>query len=467
MDLRLERAGRSLGNFLEDDLSGAYLGLGKEAQVHLERFRSLLHSYYVGQYSYWPPAPTTSNSDALPMPVYRSMYFDFRNLYEYLADQNSGIDIQDNRPVDGGICVFQNVMAFDKRNKYASLPHPLPLVPKVPLSLSHRKPLGFLHVFGNREAKIHRRAGASGALMAATNAHDDQIMNNGLVREYLHFEKLWTMKEVMTVSCADARKVRWILIYAILQTLISVTRIPNDVRDTEGVNYPLCCQTAGTPPWPINKGDIKKTEQISSGPMPLKEQVLELQPDLDVVSATPSPLVVKTKGSKTPSPPRRDSFVHRISLKSPMPIRTSSIDFLDRNAADVSPIDQGDDRPIGSGSISPLNRASYLLPDITITPTEESPFSGLELFTDPSTPSTSEASGSQGWSASSSEDDMEHASVGGSDSNYGDDEYEDEPARPVAKSAIPGNKSLQPPKRTPSGVSFGKSNPEVERFLQS
>ena len=38
-----------------------------------------------------------------------------------------------------------------------------------------------------------------------------------------------------------------------LQTLISVTRAPVEVRDTEGVSYPLCCQIAGTPPWQVSK----------------------------------------------------------------------------------------------------------------------------------------------------------------------------------------------------------------------
>ncbi|KAL9123241.1 MAG: hypothetical protein Q9187_000222, partial [Circinaria calcarea] len=46
MDIRLDHVGKSLGNFLEDDLSEAYLGLPDEARGHLERFRSFLHSFY-------------------------------------------------------------------------------------------------------------------------------------------------------------------------------------------------------------------------------------------------------------------------------------------------------------------------------------------------------------------------------------------------------------------------------------
>lgn len=251
MDLRLDHAGRSLGNFLEDDLSGAYLGLSPAARVHLDRFRSFLHSFYVGKYGYWPPTVTNPSSAALPKSTYKAMYFEFRNLYEYLVDPTSGTDLQSDRPADGGICVFQNITAFDKRKKYASLPHPLPLIPEASL-LSDRQKTGTVRkLFKYSQAqKIERRTAAVAALSAATNPSDMKIMGCGLVREYLRFEKSWTLQEKdESVSCSDARKVRWILIYAVLQTLISVTRAPPEVRDTEGIPYPLCCQIAGTPPW--------------------------------------------------------------------------------------------------------------------------------------------------------------------------------------------------------------------------
>ncbi|KAL8938748.1 MAG: hypothetical protein Q9216_003735 [Gyalolechia sp. 2 TL-2023] len=251
MDLRLEHAGRSLGNFLEDELSGAYLGLSPAARNHLDRFRSFLHSFYVGKYGYWPPSRSNPASAALPKSTFKAMYFEFRNLYEYLVDPTSGTDLQSDRPADGGICVYQNVSAFDKRKKYTSLPHPLPLVPESSI-LSGRQKTGTVRkLFKYSQAqKIERRTAALAALSAATNPSDIKVMECGLVREYLRFEKSWTLQEKdESVSCSDARKVRWILIYAVLQTLISVTRAPAEVRDTEGIPYPLCCQIAGTPPW--------------------------------------------------------------------------------------------------------------------------------------------------------------------------------------------------------------------------
>lgn len=258
MDVRLEDAGRSLGNFLEDDLSGAYLGLAPAARIHLDRFRSFLHSFYVGKYGYWPPTRSNTTSAALPKPMFRSMYFEFRNLYEYLVDGNSNNGLSSDRPADGGICVLQNITAFDKRRKYTSLPHTLPLIPEIPLG--HRRTNTVRKLFKYSHAhKNERRAATLAALSAATNPSDVKVMECRLVREYLRFEKAWTLQDnEEAVSCSDARKVRWILIYAVLQILISVTRAPPEVRDTEGVPYPLCCQIAGTPPW---DGDGKKASE--------------------------------------------------------------------------------------------------------------------------------------------------------------------------------------------------------------
>ena len=443
MDLRLERAGASLGSFLENDLSSA-LGLGKEAQLHLERFRCFLHTFYVGQHGYWPPTPLDDSSCAFPKDIYRSMYCDFRDLYEYLCDPTSGTSIQDNKPVDGGICVYQNVVAFDKRHKYTSLPHPLPLIPKIPAQVNNRST--FCRMFGGKRANTERRLAAYDALCAASNPYNDGLMNCGLVREYLRFEKQWTMLEQSTVSCADARKVRWILVYAILQILISVTRAPQEVRDTEGVSYPLCCQIGGTPPW---KTDEKKTTRPFLAPIntsSLSEKLLELGPDMDILSAKPAPLVVPQKSSKrsswTPSSPRKLSKVHTISLKSPKPIRTASWEILNQKFGEISPIDDTSS-PMQNGDVSPIEQVAG-------------------HSSNPTTPSTSEnGSGRDAWSANSSVDEMDHYSVNGSDSNYGDDE--DEELRATGKS------SKAPSMKRLSFGSFrpGSCNPEVDQYIRS
>ncbi|KAK4692740.1 hypothetical protein P7C71_g4522, partial [Lecanoromycetidae sp. Uapishka_2] len=318
--------------------------------------------------------------------------------------------------------------------------------------LSHGK---FGKIFGNKRAKLERRVAAANALCAATNPNEEEIVNCDLVREYLRFEKQWTMKEDPTVSCADARKVRWILVYAILQTLISVTRAPQEVRDTEGVSYALCCQIAGTPPWQTSN-NVPKVKAVKEElkRLSLRETLIELGPDMDILSAKPKPLVVIPKGARTipttVSVPRRVSITSNLQVKSPQPIRTTSSDLLNQGFANVSPVEPNDATRLDLQAVSPIDH-------LNVSP--------LSQASDPTTPSTSESgTGKGGWSASSSEDDMDHKSVTGSDgaSNYGDDEADDSPAKKgdSLKISLSKNNSF-------SSFRPGNHNPELDHFLRS
>lgn len=248
MDVRLDYAERQLTNFLDEELSTARLGLGDNARAHLDRFRSFLHAFYVAKFGYWPPQQhdciTRSTFSKL---AFRSMYFDFRSLYEYLVDMESTTSIEHNRPADGGICVFQNVMAFDTRNGYVSLDHPLPLLPEVRTPTRGQRSFNVRSLgssFG-RASKLDKKLALMDALTAASNTGNVAAANNALVQAYIEFEQDCCVKQEERVSPCDARKVRWILVYGVLQTLVSATKIPVEVRDTEGVSYNLCCQIPG------------------------------------------------------------------------------------------------------------------------------------------------------------------------------------------------------------------------------
>ena len=384
MSVRLERAGKSLAGFLDEDLSCTF---GNDTRVALERFRTFLHSFYVGKFGYWPPAPLKGNSNALPKSTCRSMYFEFRKLYEYLVDPLSSNSIQDNRPADGGLCVLQNIKAFDKRHKISSLPHPLPLVPEIPQTLCNHKSSKMLRFFSSRKVKNDGRATEVAALSAATNPGSLSVMECPLVREYLQFEKTWTKKGSERLSCAEARKVRWILIYAILQTLISVTRAPTEVRDTEGVSYPLCCQIAGTPPWGNSSTAVEADEKQEALPTKAIESNIEIKPDVYYSISKPSQLIVNTNPPIIPSLPRKVSIGQDLSLMSPQPRKASVCDIL----------------------FDGYNENTHV----------------VVVDSDPSTPSSAAGTaGSVRWSSSSSEDGMEHASVSGNDSVYGDNDEE-------------------------------------------
>lgn len=290
MDIRLERANDSLTSFLEDELSTAHLGLGKNARIHLDQFRSFLYSYYVGKYGYWPPSSFDS-ATAYSRSTYLSMYYEFRSLYEYLLDPGSTTSIQNNKWASGGICVLQNIRNFDSRRQYEPLPHPLPRLPneghdhsygtstasgeqsckqKVSMNSLISKPI----ILGGKEVHNRRKQAVSASLATAAN-RSPNIVSNPLVKEYIHLEKN-VMLDEHKISITNGRKVRWMLIYGMLQTLVSVTQMPTEVTDTEDVSYGLCCKIPKQRPWMIG---------IAPSPANSETNVkLEIQPDVNYLA---------------------------------------------------------------------------------------------------------------------------------------------------------------------------------------
>ena len=269
MQLRLERASISIANFMEDDLSSSYLGLSDLALRHLERFRSFLLSFYVQQHGYWPPNRMQSpvaNPQPLTKHLLLAMFSDFRNLYSFLVDEYSRPDMSPGSDaLYGGISTVQTVNVFARKHKFSSLPHPLPRLPATHLleqrKRSPRSGFGYTarsFLSSKRRAKEIKCAETISALASATNVYDVKVVNCALVREYASFEREYTVRENERLSAVETRKIRWVLVYTMLQTLISVTRVPEEVRDTDGISYSLCCQTAGTPPWKFAKNSVSK-----------------------------------------------------------------------------------------------------------------------------------------------------------------------------------------------------------------
>ncbi|KAI9678816.1 MAG: hypothetical protein M1817_005875 [Caeruleum heppii] len=392
MDIRLEHAGRHLSTFLENELSATYLGLGNAARAHLERFRSFLHSFYVGRFGYWPPTRAGSKSASFSRGTYRSMYFEFRKLYDYLADTDcaSRID-QSRRPANGGICILQSTIAFDKRHRYTSLPFCHPRVPEelhVPQRQRSFDTKSLLSRSMGRNMKAEKRMLKMRALTAATNTNNIETMECPLVRSYMHFEKDCAAREEEKISLAEARKVRWLLVYAILQTLISVTRAPTEVRDAgEEVPYHLCCQIAGTPPW--KDSSLKNAWRNSTSGLPNlgsknhSSAKVDLQPDVD-------PFAYKT------------SITRDLLVKCPQPQRSSSAfkSILDEEAPNES-----------SETLASSDDSAPWSPDDVENHSRWS--SGHS--------SVRSSDGPQSDTKGDALPDMDHVSVGGGSSFYGDD----------------------------------------------
>ncbi|MCJ1414370.1 hypothetical protein MMC32_000696 [Xylographa parallela] len=459
MDIRLERAGRSLSNFLEDEISGA---LPIEAQKHLERFRSFLTSFYVQKTGYWPPASINSKGGTFPNSTFRAMYFDFRSLYEYLVDPTFTSTMAPDRPTAGGVYGLQSISAFDRRYRYATLPNPLALVPEIShLSPSHKSG-PFARLFSpNKQSKINRRTAFLCALTAATNSSDAKVMESPLVREYFRFERETTLKGEEKISPADGRKVRWSLVYAILQILISVTRAPTEVRDTEGVNYPLCCQIAGTPPW--NIGKVLATLETKPPPALRTAATVPFTPKTHTLPIHPA---LRPSSPSTPPPRRLLTRTHSTpTLHASLPAGLVAAHPL---APTISPPPLVVRHPQPRKPFAELLIASYGSDDENALPLPH--LGGESGDSDPETPS----SGS-GWSAHSSASERE-GERGTSPSIYDERDGEGESewmrfGRELVAGLEAGRERGEglgvgvTAKASVGSFAWGRTNPEVESYV--
>ncbi|KAK2041412.1 hypothetical protein LZ31DRAFT_567959 [Colletotrichum somersetense] len=308
MDARLSKAGSMLKTFLEDELSESHLGLSAGNRAHLDRFRSFVRSFYVTKLNYWPPLLPGSESGSIFDPkVLRIMRKDFQAVYELLVDQS--FTSAESSPIlaQGGICTFQSVNDFDRRSKYTSLKHPLPLLPETSAGgdkFGRRVSLQWLASPARSDKlKPDERLVAHSALNKAMNMRDQETLRNEFVRAYRKFEEdsvspLSRVDKIEKISLVDARKVRWILIYCCYQALLSCTETPPEVSDVDKADYHLAVSTQKLPPWKGSRSlhslfrshtdptsDAKQSvtdwaSKCSALPTP----TIEIRPDIDHVA---------------------------------------------------------------------------------------------------------------------------------------------------------------------------------------
>ncbi|KAI0887165.1 uncharacterized protein GGS22DRAFT_105683 [Annulohypoxylon maeteangense] len=302
MNLRLGQSANMVGTFLEYELSEAHLGLYAGARAHLERFRTLLHNFYVAKFGSYPPPSIDSRTTMFEIGILQEMRVDFEALYQYLVDDTFDTTHISPFLAEGGICTWQCIQAFDRRHEFKTLLHPLPRLPKI--SRENTKRTSWL----GKPMKADRkwRENTHAALLKATNT-SEELMKNGLVRIYRQFEEgiaYWPTKadKIENLGPMDSRKVRWILIYATYQALRQATDIPPEVRDTAGAPYHLCISTADLPPWdedrPVHKLVRRQTHHLTHDALTppsqepitrepsLREKIFEIKPDIDYFALT-------------------------------------------------------------------------------------------------------------------------------------------------------------------------------------
>ncbi|KAK7697121.1 hypothetical protein SLS64_013865 [Diaporthe eres] len=208
LDNRLSRAGAMLGDLLETELSEAHLGLSTGARAHLDRFRNYIQGFYTTKLGHFPPPPAQGGHSTVFKPdLYNTLKADFEALYEYLVDER--FTTAGNSPFEaqGGLCTLQSVQAFDSRNKFSPLEHPLPLLPETPRSKESRRmsmpwQLVAAARAGDGKLRPDQRLVVHAALMKATNHTKVHLMENRLVLAYRQFEET----SVLTPHKADRAK---------------------------------------------------------------------------------------------------------------------------------------------------------------------------------------------------------------------------------------------------------------------
>jgi hypothetical protein len=274
LECRVYSATDRLRNFLDDELSEANLGLPSGARAHLERFRSFLMSYYATRLGYYPPRSFEPS-------LYMSMRDDFEALYRFLVDGSYSARSGLPSVAVGGICTLQLIQTFDKQCQYEPLEHPLPRLPDFqPANSGHWS--GWRPRLEKGKLRSGDRRMAHTSLVRASN-WKESIFQNGLVKAYRGFEEDSVLSpnkadKQEKVSVSDARKVRWIVVYAAYQVLRSVTEIPLEVYDNHAAPYHVTVSTENLPPW---------EEQLEF------DRLLRRQTDL-ALSSSPSPRIVWT-----------------------------------------------------------------------------------------------------------------------------------------------------------------------------
>lgn len=312
MDHRLSHAGAMIRDLLEQELSEAHIGLSTGARAHLDRFRAYIQSFYTIKFECFPPPAADPRCLTIFKPeVYRAMRADFEALYEYLVDER--YDTADNSPqvAQGGLCTLQSVQAFDLRHKVMPLPHPLPLLP-APLEgkeSRYRKVIKLRH---------DQRLSAHAAVMTATNRTKVHLLTNGLVLAYRRFEENSVLSphkadraETLNLSHADARKVRWIFVYAAYQTLRSCTEVPAEVTYQDEAKYHLAVSMKGLLlPWEVHIQNSvhPSSRSVSDGADAVEKSLTVPKARRNSVSGTPLSMCL-------PMPPKTEPQPSSISIE--------------------------------------------------------------------------------------------------------------------------------------------------------
>ncbi|KAI0188182.1 hypothetical protein EV127DRAFT_135243 [Xylaria flabelliformis] len=268
------------------------------ARAAAERLQQFFISHYAKTCGTWPPAEsgarTTDGEEMwLTRTVAQMLQKDFGALYDYLVNRDVVWDESEMRSSRKWMMVSESgnksfeadtedlpltdlLIEFDNRMRFPHIPHPYPLVPDSITPASSPRP-GSSRDRSKKDKDKDKNAKPVSpddrtlerriqlAYTEATNIYSlgSEFAQSDLIENFVKFEKT---DMVGSVDPFTARRGRWVLIYAVLQILATVSVDSPNVRYKEGVPYHLSPRLKGTrtPPWKgVSSPAIEASHELS------------------------------------------------------------------------------------------------------------------------------------------------------------------------------------------------------------
>lgn len=275
LQLRLIEAEERLANFDFPELWYAEgVTVNQPAQRAYDEFRSFLNCFYATVWGNWPPKEKDHQKHWLSRTVVNRLQADLGALYDYIVDRDIAWDASEERHTRKwemvsnssfrsssfhfdipGLPITNMLVGFDSSLRYDHIPHPFPLLP-TSASGTKGKPAK-KGIFGRLSSKKDAPVTIAGpkeqyqmalAFNSATNVDllGTAFKDNKLLDTFQHHEKSFPPA---ILPPADARLGRWILLYAMLQVLSTLSVDVSGLKYSDKIRYFACPSLDGLPPW--------------------------------------------------------------------------------------------------------------------------------------------------------------------------------------------------------------------------